>query len=157
MCDKYGIKMLHCSELKSLNDWNAIWFFFTSILIWPTWLWIYYVVTVRLQENAVAAETGTTTVLDCAPVACFNRLRETVFISNDNNYSESQEEGGMAQQFATKFASKIADDAPGGPQPQQTPTRIQSATPARSGQVPRSTSGSGGSTIVRSGSGGANV
>jgi len=54
MCAGNGIKMLTCSKLKSFNDWNAVFFILSSFLVGPLWLWIYYLITVRLHENAVA-------------------------------------------------------------------------------------------------------
>jgi hypothetical protein len=107
MCSGKGIKWLTCGGLKGFNDWNAVFFFLSSFLIAPLWLWIYYVITVRLQENAAAASTGTTTVLDCSAAACYLRLKEAI---SDAYAAEEPEE--WDEEKMQRSAPKFEQDGP---------------------------------------------
>lgn len=101
MCGEKGIKMLTCSQLKALNDWNAVFFFLTSFTIPLVWLWVYYVISVRLAENAAAQE-GSFEVLDCGLPACYTRFMESITApapASEDVYDDDEE----SHQGAPKF------------------------------------------------------
>ena len=99
MCGSEGIKMLSCSELKGFNDWNAIFFFFSSIIIPMVWFWIYYTITVRLQEEENVAKTGVSEVLDCSLPACLERIKEYLSSLADNDeVPDNEDESGWDEE-----------------------------------------------------------
>jgi len=101
MCGEKGIKMLTCSQLKALNDWNAVFFFLTSVTIPLVWLWIYYVISVRLAENA-AVQDGFFEVLDCSLPACYARFMENITASapaSEDVYGDEEEQHQGAPKF----------------------------------------------------------
>ena len=100
MCGAQGIKMLGCSTLKGFNDWNSVFFFLSSLLIPALWSWIYYTVSIRLQENAEAINTGCSfEPIDCGLIACFWRLQEYLaFVTTaEEHEAESDEENPSAK------------------------------------------------------------
>ena len=100
MCGAQGIKMLDCSTLKGFNDWNSVFFFLSSLLIPALWSWIYYTVSIRLQENAEAMNTGCSfEPIDCGLIACFWRLQEYLaFVTTAEEHEvESDEENPSAK------------------------------------------------------------
>ena len=91
--------MLSCSELKGFNDWNAIFFFFSSIIIPMVWFWIYYTITVRLQEEENVAKTGVSEVLDCSLPACLERIKEYLSSLADNDeVPDNEDESGWDEE-----------------------------------------------------------
>ena len=54
-----GVKMgMSCARMISVNEWNAVFFFFSSFLLPPLYYWVYSILSVRLQEHNVASQTG---------------------------------------------------------------------------------------------------
>ena len=54
-----GVKMgLSCAQMISVNEWNAVFFFFSSFLLPPLYYWVYSILSVRLQEHNIASQTG---------------------------------------------------------------------------------------------------
>ena len=104
MCGGKGIKMLTCSKLKGFNDWNAVFFFFSSFLIPPLWLWIYYVITIRLQEHMAAATNAPVDALDCSLPACYARLKEMMeapVVEDDHEWDEESNQMNTRPKFTS--------------------------------------------------------
>ena len=102
MCGGMGIKMLTCSKLKGFNDWNAVFFFFSSFLIPSLWMWIYYVITIRLQEHMAATTSAPVDALDCSLPACYARLKEMMQAPDaeaDNEWDEESNQANAKPQF----------------------------------------------------------
>ena len=100
-----GIKMLTCSQLKGLNDWNAVFFLFSAFLIPPLWMWIYYVITIRLQEHMLAATKAPVDVLDCSLPACYIRFKEMLQAPYPGTEREWDEEGNDPTDTRPKFTA----------------------------------------------------
>ena len=98
-----GIKMLTCSQLKGFNDWNAFFFFFSAFLIPPLWMWIYYVITIRLQEHMLAATKAPVDALDCSLPACYIRFKEMLQAPYPEAEREWDEEGNNPMNTRPKF------------------------------------------------------
>jgi hypothetical protein len=98
-----GIKMLTCSQLKGFNDWNAVFFFFSAFLIPPLWMWIYYVITIRLQEHMLAATKAPVDALDCSLPACYIRFKEMLQAPYPEAEREWDEEGNNQMNTRPKF------------------------------------------------------
>jgi len=47
------------SVAQGFNEWNAFFFFFSAFTLPPLYLWVYYVISVRLREYIHASQTGT--------------------------------------------------------------------------------------------------
>jgi hypothetical protein len=41
-----------------MNEWNAVFFFLSSFILPALYMWVYYVISVRLHEFHVAIVTG---------------------------------------------------------------------------------------------------
>ena len=107
MCQGKGIKMLTCAKLKAFNDWNAFFFFVSCFLVAAVWMWIYYIITVRLHEMAQAIATGDHAVLDCSLPACIARIRESLSMMPDPDGAQGDhldwDEEGSHMEPTTKF------------------------------------------------------
>jgi len=97
--------MLTCSQLKGLNDWNAVFFLFSAFLIPPLWMWIYYVITIRLQEHMLAATKAPVDVLDCSLPACYIRFKEMLQAPYPGTEREWDEEGNDPTDTRPKFTA----------------------------------------------------